>query len=49
MAAAVADQRAGVTRDDSSLVDWLTDPARVPETVATALLAVRQRILDRSL
>ena len=49
MAAAVADQRAGVTRDDSSLVDWLTDPARVPETVVTALLAVRQRILDRSL
>jgi hypothetical protein len=49
MAAAVADQRAGVTRDDSSLVDWLTDPARVPETVATALLAVRQRILDQSL
>jgi hypothetical protein len=49
MAAAVADLRAGVTRDDSSLVDWLTDPARVPETVATALLAVRQRILDRSL
>jgi hypothetical protein len=49
MAAAVADQRAGVTRDDSSLVDWLTDPARVPETVVTSLLAVRQRILDRSL
>jgi hypothetical protein len=49
MAAAVADQRAGVTRDDSSLVDWLTDPARVPETVATALLAVRQRIFDQSL
>jgi hypothetical protein len=49
MAAAVADQRAGVTRDDSSLVDWLTDPARAPETVATALLAVRQRILDQSL
>lgn len=49
MAAAVADQRAGVTRDDSSLMDWLTDPARAPETVVTALLAVRQRILGRSL
>jgi hypothetical protein len=49
MAAAIAAQRAGVTRDDSSLVDWLTDPARVPETVVTALLAVRQRILDQSL
>jgi hypothetical protein len=49
MAAAVADQRAGVARDDSSLMDWLTDPARAPETVVTALLAVRQRILDQAL
>ena len=26
LAAAVADERAGVTRDDSAVVDWLTDP-----------------------
>ena len=48
IAAAIADERAGVTRDDSSLVDWLTDPERVPPAVATALLAVRQRILDQA-
>lgn len=49
MAAAVADVRAGVTRDDSSLMDWLTDPERVPDAVATALREVRRRILDRAL
>jgi len=48
LAAAVADERAGLTRDDSSLVSWLTDPERVPEDVATALRAVRRRIIDRA-
>jgi hypothetical protein len=48
LAAAIADERAGLTRDDSSLVSWLTDPERVPEDVATALRAVRQRIIDRA-
>lgn len=48
MAAAIADQRAGVTRDDRSLMDWLTDPERAPGPVAGALRAVRRRILDQS-
>ena len=48
LAAAVADERAGLTRDDSSLVGWLTDPGRVPEDVVTALRAVRRRIIDRA-
>jgi hypothetical protein len=48
LAAAVADERAGVTRDDSSLVGWLTDPERVPEAAAAALHAVRRRIIDRA-
>ena len=48
MAAAVADQRAGVTRDDSALVDWLTDPERVTKTVATRVRRVRQRILGQA-
>jgi hypothetical protein len=49
LAAAIADARAGVARDDSSLVGWLTDPERVPEAAATALLAVRRRIIDLAL
>ena len=48
LAGAIADERAGVTRGDSSLVSWLTDPERVPEDVATALRAVRQRNIDRA-
>lgn len=48
LAAAIADERAGVTRDDGSLVDWLTDPERVTASTATALRAVRQRILDEA-
>ena len=38
----------GMTRDDSAVVDWLTAPERVPEAIATALRAVRQRILDEA-
>ena len=45
MAAAIADERAGVTRDDRPLVDWLTDPERVETEVATRLLDVRRRLL----
>lgn len=48
LAAAVADTLAGVTRDDSSLVEWLTDPGRAPGSAATALRAVRRRILDHA-
>jgi hypothetical protein len=48
LAAAIADERAGVTRDDSSLVGWLTDPERVPEAAAGVLHAVRRRIIDRA-
>ncbi|KRF38144.1 hypothetical protein [Terrabacter sp. Soil810] len=48
MAAAVADERAGVTRDDRALVDWLTDSARSDESATTRLLGVRQRILDEA-
>ena len=46
MAAAVADTSSGLTRDDTALVDWLTDGERVSPTVATALLEVRRRIVD---
>ncbi|MGO4597391.1 hypothetical protein [Terrabacter sp. 2RAF25] len=46
MAAAVADARSGLTRDDTALVDWLTDGERVSDTVATALREVRRRIVD---
>ncbi|CAN7158972.1 hypothetical protein LJR027_000109 [Terrabacter sp. LjRoot27] len=45
MAAAVADERAGVTRDDRALVGWLTDPERSDASARTRLLSVRQRIL----
>jgi hypothetical protein len=45
MAAAIADERSGVTRDDRVLVDWLTDPERVETDVATRLLALRRRVL----
>ncbi|MEW1952248.1 hypothetical protein [Terrabacter sp. NPDC080008] len=48
IAAAVADQRCGITRDDTALVDWLTDPARVTGKAAGALRQVRQRVLDRA-
>ena len=48
MAAAVADDRAGVTRDDRALVDWLTDSARSDESATTRLLGVRQRILGEA-
>jgi len=48
LAAAIADERAGLTRDDSSLVTWLTHPERVPADAATALRAVRRRIIDRA-
>ena len=45
MAAAIADERSGVTRDDRVLVDWLTDPERVETDVATRLLALRRRVV----
>src|SRR5690349_6880420 len=48
VAAAVADQLAGVTRDDSALLDWFTDPERVSPQAAAALRAVRQRVLDHA-
>ncbi|NUR15275.1 MAG: hypothetical protein HOQ13_03070 [Dermatophilaceae bacterium] len=48
MAAAVADARSGVTRDDTALLDWLTDGERVPDPVATALLEVHRRIIDEA-
>ncbi|MFM6848946.1 MAG: hypothetical protein ACKOVB_07555 [Terrabacter sp.] len=48
MAAAVADTRSGLTRDDTALVDWLTDGERVPDTTATVLLEVHRRIVDRA-
>jgi hypothetical protein len=48
MAAAVADAGSGVTRDDTALVDWLTDRERVSDSVATALLEVRRRIVDEA-
>ncbi|WP_330475386.1 hypothetical protein [Terrabacter sp. C0L_2] len=48
LAAAIADERAGLTPDDSSLVDWLTDPERVSTSNAAAVRAVRQRILDEA-
>ena len=48
MAAAIADVRAGVTRDDRALMDWLTDPERSDASVTTRLHTVRQRILDRA-
>src|SRR6478736_3307994 len=45
MAAAIADERSGVTRDDRVLVDWLTGPERAETDVATRLLALRRRVL----
>jgi hypothetical protein len=48
MAAAVADERAGVTRDDHALTDWLTDPERCEAGDRTRLLSVRQRILTEA-
>jgi hypothetical protein len=48
MAAAVADASSGVTRDDTALVDWLSDRERVSDAVATALLEVRRRIVDEA-
>ncbi|NUO89239.1 MAG: hypothetical protein HOQ18_00160, partial [Dermatophilaceae bacterium] len=46
--AAVADARSGVTRDDTALLDWLTDGERVPNPVATALHEVHRRIIDEA-
>lgn len=46
MAAAVGDVRSGLTRDDTSLVDWLTHGERVSDAVATALHEVHRRIVD---
>lgn len=45
MAAAVADERAGVTADDTPVVDWLTEPGRADDEVARRVLEVRARIL----
>ena len=44
LAAAHADVRSGLARDDASLVDWLTDPGRVPPGVGAGIRRVRQRI-----
>ena len=46
LAAATADALAGVTLDDRSLVDWLTDPARTTPETATAVHELRQRLRD---
>ena len=46
LAAATADALAGVTLDDHSLVDWLTDPARTTPETATAVHELRQRLRD---
>ena len=46
LAAATADALAGVTLDDHSLVDWLTDPVRTAPETADALRELRQRIRD---
>lgn len=46
LAAAVADERAGVTRDDASLLDWLTHPEQVDQVDALRLRQVRDRIRD---
>ena len=48
LAAAVADTRSGLTRDDTALLDWLTDGERVPEGVASTLHEVHRRIVDRA-
>jgi hypothetical protein len=48
MAAAVADARLGVTRDDSALLDWLTDAERLSPADAAALRDVRRRIVERA-
>jgi hypothetical protein len=45
MAAAIADERAGVTRDDRALMDWLCDPTRVEAHVSARLLQLRGRLL----
>jgi hypothetical protein len=44
VAAAAADDLAGVTADDHSLMDWLTDPQRTDPSAAAALHEVRRRI-----
>ncbi|GAB3873386.1 hypothetical protein [Terrabacter terrigena] len=46
MAAAVADARSGVTRDDTALVGWLTDGERVSAAAAAALREVHRRIVE---
>lgn len=48
VAAAVADQLAGVTRDDSALMDWFTDASRATPAAAHALRQVRDRVLDQA-
>jgi len=48
VAAAVADQLAGITRDDSALMDWFTDPERVTADLANALRQVRRRVLEQA-
>jgi hypothetical protein len=49
MAAAVADVLGGLVTDDSSLMDWLTDPARLPSSAAAALHQVRDVIRERAM
>ncbi len=44
LAAAHADVRSGLVPDDASLVDWLTDPDRVPPAAGAGIRRVRQRI-----
>lgn len=44
LAAAVADDLAGLTRDDSPLLGWLTYPERTHPGTAQALVGVRDRI-----
>ncbi len=44
IAAATSDVLAGVTTDDSAVLDWMTDPDRTSREDAAALLSVRARV-----
>lgn len=45
LAGAVADARAGITRDTSPVMDWLTDPSRTTARDAAALTALHDHLL----
>ncbi|GAA1876802.1 hypothetical protein [Lapillicoccus jejuensis] len=48
LAAAVADVRSGLVRDDHALAGWVTDPAHSSVGAATALAEVRERVLAQA-